>query len=97
MRDNLDIQVETLLAANPADAERWNTFVANSPTPDVYYLPAYAEAAAEIDPAEPGAVVAGRVSGTFLTPRRLRGRSTVGTIPKSIGPTHLRPMVMAAC
>ena len=77
MRDNLDIQVETLLAANPADAERWNTFVANSPTPDVYYLPAYAEAASEIEHAEPVAVVAGTDSSTYLTPLLLRRMSTV--------------------
>ncbi len=80
MRDNLDIQenaVETLAAANPTDAERWSTLVSNSPTPDVYYLPAYVEAASKIEHAEPVAIVAGADSGKFLAPLLLRRMSAV--------------------
>ena len=69
--------IETLDAANPADAERWNTLVSNSPIPDAYYLPAYARANSEIEHSEAVALVAGPNSGKFLAPLLVRRMSAV--------------------
>jgi Acetyltransferase (GNAT) domain len=69
--------LELLAAANPADAERWSTLVFNSPTPDVYYLPEYARATAEIEHSEPVAVVAGADSCRFLAPFLVRRMSAI--------------------
>src|SRR5271170_1091209 len=71
------IALEMLEAANPADSERWNTLVSNSPMPDVYYLPAYAQASAEMEHAEPVAVVAGQDSSRYLAPLLLRRMSAI--------------------
>jgi Acetyltransferase (GNAT) domain len=68
---------EMLVLANPADSERWNALVSNSPMPDVYYLPGYACATSEIERSEPVAIVAGPDSGRFLAPLLLRSMSTV--------------------
>src|SRR5271165_4183544 len=68
---------EMLNAANPADAERWSTLVSNSPMPDVYYLPAYAQASSEIEQSEPLAIIAGPDSCKFLSPLLIRRMSAV--------------------
>ncbi|MGC1296017.1 MAG: GNAT family N-acetyltransferase [Alloacidobacterium sp.] len=67
--------LEMLVAANPADSERWNTLVSDSPMPDVYYLPAYARASSEIEHSEPVAIVAGQESCRFLAPLLIRPMS----------------------
>jgi len=69
--------LEMLAAASPEDAERWSALVSRSPMPDVYYLPAYAQAASEIEHAEPVAIVAGTDSSKFLAPLLLRRMSAV--------------------
>jgi Acetyltransferase (GNAT) domain len=69
--------LEMLEAANPVDSERWNTLVSNSPAPDVYYMPAYARASAEIEHSEPVAILGGPDSGRFLAPLLLRRMSAV--------------------
>lgn len=68
-------EIETLAAANPTDAEHWTTLVADSPALDVYYLPAYVRAAAEIENSEPVAVVAGPDSCRLLAPLLIRNMS----------------------
>jgi hypothetical protein len=67
--------VETLEATNSADAERWGELVRRSPARDVYYLPAYVRASAEIEPSEPVAVVAGSVARKILAPLLVRPMS----------------------
>jgi Acetyltransferase (GNAT) domain len=69
--------IETLHATNPEDAERWNTLVRNSAAPDVYYLPAYAWSAAEMEQTEPVAIVAGSDSCRILAPLLIRRMSAV--------------------
>ncbi len=69
--------VEVLDAANTGDSERWSALVYHSPTPDVYYLPAYAQASSEIEHAEPVAIVAGADSSKFLSPLLLRRMSAI--------------------
>jgi len=73
---------EMLNAANPADAERWSTLVSNSPMPDVYYLPAYAQASSEIEQSEPLAIIAGPDSCKFLSPLLIRRMSAVVNGPR---------------
>jgi hypothetical protein len=70
------VKLETLAACNSADAERWRAIVLDSPTPDVYYLPAYAWASSKIAPSEPVAFVGGRDSCRFLAPLLIRSMST---------------------
>lgn len=67
--------LEMLVAANPADAERWSALVSHSPASDVYYLPAYALATSEIERSEPVAIVAGQDSCRFLAPFLIRNMS----------------------
>lgn len=67
--------LELLDAANGADAERWTTLVSSSATPDVYYLPEYAQAASDIEHSEPVAIVAGCNSDRFLAPLLIRRKS----------------------
>ena len=65
-----------LVGKNPEDAERWRALVEASATPDVYYLPEYACATAEIEQTEAKALVAGASSSRILAPlliRRMRG------------------------
>jgi hypothetical protein len=69
--------LEVLTASNPADAERWDTLVNHSPTPDAYYLHAYAWATSEIEHSEPIAIVAGTDSYKFLAPLLVRRMSAV--------------------
>jgi len=68
--------VETLHATNLADAERWSRLVSDAPTPDAYYLPAYAEATSEIEHSEPVAIIAGPES-RLLAPLLVRRMSAV--------------------
>jgi len=72
-----EIEAETLWAEDIVDAKRWSTLVKSSPTPDVYYLPEYARATAEIELTEPLAVIAGGVSARMLAPLLLRRMSTM--------------------
>jgi len=69
--------VELLAATNPGDAERWRAMVFDSPTPDVYYLPAYAWASSKIEQSEPVAFVGGSDSGRFLAPLLIRRLSAL--------------------
>src|SRR6266480_1386825 len=69
--------VETLLATNPADAERWRALVRRSAVPDVYYLPAYVRAASDVEQSEPVAIVAGSDACRILAPLLIRNMSTV--------------------
>lgn len=64
--------METLFASDPLDAKRWTALVENSATPDVYYLPEYASATAEIEQSEPMALVAGRSPNRILAPLLVR-------------------------
>ena len=72
-----EIEPETLWAEDIVDAKRWSTLVESSPTPDVYYLPEYARATAEIELAEPLAVIAGAASARMLAPLLLRRMSAM--------------------
>jgi hypothetical protein len=63
---------ETLMARTPADAKRWTELVESSAMPDVYYLPEYACATAEIERALPMALIAGPTSGGILAPLLVR-------------------------
>ena len=72
-----EIEPETLWAENIADAKRWSTLVESSPIPDVYYLPEYARASAEMELAEPLAVIAGAASSRMLAPLLLRRMSAM--------------------
>jgi hypothetical protein len=69
--------LEVLTASNPADTERWDTLVNRSPTPDAYYLPAYAWATSAIEHSDPVAIIAGRESSRFLAPLLIRPMSAV--------------------
>lgn len=66
--------VETLVAA---DSERWNALVLDAPAPDVYYLPAYAQATSEIEHTEPMAIVVGKDSCRLFAPLLLRSSSAL--------------------
>ncbi len=68
---------EVLTASNPADTERWDTLVNHSPTPDAYYLPAYAWATSAIEHSDPVAIIAGRESSRFLAPLLIRPMSAI--------------------
>ena len=70
-----ETDLETLMAEDSLDAERWTTLVENSPAPDVYYLPEYARATAEIEMTEPLALVGGAQSCRILAPLLLRQQS----------------------
>ena len=72
-----EIEPETLWAEDIVDAKRWSTLVESSPMPDVYYLPEYARATAEIELAEPLAVIAGAASARMLAPLLLRRMSAM--------------------
>jgi hypothetical protein len=67
--------LETLVAASPADSVRWRALVSESPFSDIYYLPEYARANAEIESSEPVAVVAGREPCRYLAPLLIRRMS----------------------
>jgi|SRR5271154_130522 len=69
--------LEVLAVANPADFERWSRLVLDSPTPDVYYLPGYAQATSEIEQSEPVAILGGSDSRRFLAPLLVRRMSAV--------------------
>lgn len=64
--------LETLDADNPVDTERWAALVEGSSRSDVYYLPAYAVAASEIEPSKPVAVVDNAKSCGLLAPFLIR-------------------------
>lgn len=68
---------ETLMAENGLNAKSWTTLVENSPTPDVYYLPEYARATAEIEMTEPLALVGGTASCRILAPLLLRRQTAM--------------------
>ena len=70
-----EIESETLWAEDVLDAKRWSTVVESSPAPDVYYLPEYAQATAQIELTEPLAVIAGASSARMLAPLLLRRMS----------------------
>jgi hypothetical protein len=63
---------ETLIGKNPQDAKRWTALVENAALPDVYYLPEYACATAEIEQTEAKALIAGPSSGRILAPLLVR-------------------------
>lgn len=67
--------VETLLATDAADAERWDASVRSAADPDVYYLPAYVRATAELECSEPFAVIAGTDPHKILAPLLVRNMS----------------------
>jgi hypothetical protein len=69
--------VEMLSAANPGDAERWSKLVYGASAPDVYYLPEYARATAEIEHSEPVAIVAGSKECKILAPLLIRQMTAV--------------------
>lgn len=68
-------KVEVLMANDDRGAERWTALVESSATPDVYYLPEYASATAEIEKTEPLALIAGISSCRMLAPLLLRQNS----------------------
>jgi hypothetical protein len=70
-----EIKPETLLAKDTLDAKRWTTLVESSASSDVYYLPEYARATAEIELTEPLALIAGAPSCRMLAPLLLRRNS----------------------
>lgn len=67
------IEPETLSAKDSVN--RWTMLVEDSPMPDVYYLPEYARATAEIEQTEPLALIAGTASYRMLVPLLLRHMS----------------------
>jgi hypothetical protein len=71
----LATEIETLKATDPADADRWSTLVQAAAVPDVYYLPAYARATAELEGSEPIAIVAGSQECKILAPLLVRRMS----------------------
>lgn len=71
------IEPETLRAEDILDSKRWSTLVESSPTPDVYYLPEYARATAEIELTDPVAVIGGAASARVLAPLLLRRMSAM--------------------
>ena len=66
---------ETLVADDGQDEKHWTTLVENSPTPDVYYLPEYARASAEIEQTKPLALIAGAAPCKILAPLLVRRAS----------------------
>jgi hypothetical protein len=74
-----EIEPETLMAEDVVDAKRWAALVESSPTPDVYYLPEYARATAEIELTEPLALIAGAPSCRMLAPLLLRRKSATSS------------------
>jgi Acetyltransferase (GNAT) domain len=68
---------ETLLAINRTDIERWRALVSTSTAPDIYYLPEYAQATAEIEHSEPVAIIGGSHSCRVLAPLLVRRMSAV--------------------
>ena len=70
-----EIKPETLWAEDIMDAKRWSMLVGSSTTPDVYYLPEYARATAEIEQAEPIALIVGAPSSRILAPLLIRRTS----------------------
>ena len=67
---------ETLIAEDAKDARRWTALVERSASPDVYYLPEYACASAEIEETEAKGFIGGPALNGFLAPlliRRLSG------------------------
>ena len=67
--------IETLIAKQPEDARRWTALVTGSRLPDVYYLPEYALATAEVEHTEATALIAGPSSNQILTPLLIRRMS----------------------
>jgi hypothetical protein len=67
--------METLFASDPLDSRRWTTLVENSAFSDVYYFPEYASATAEIERAEPVAVIADAPPSRILAPLLIRSMS----------------------
>ena len=67
--------METLFANEPFDRKRWTALVENSAFPDVYYLPEYASAVAEIEQSEPVALVSDTFSCKMLAPLLIRHMS----------------------
>jgi hypothetical protein len=68
--------METLFASDPLDSKRWAALVENSAFPDVYYFPEYASATAEIERAEPVALIADAPPSRILAPLLIRRVST---------------------
>jgi hypothetical protein len=66
---------ETLTAEDALGAKRWTLLVQHSSAPDVYYLPEYAQATAEIEQTEPIALIAGAPSSRILAPLLIRRTS----------------------
>jgi hypothetical protein len=66
---------EILSAKNLQDAKRWTELVENSAFPDVFYLPEYACATAEVERTEPMALIAGPSSDRILAPILVRRMS----------------------
>ena len=69
---------EILIAKEPEDSTRWTALVEASALPDVYYLPAYACATAEIEKTEAKALIAGPASRLILAPLLVRRMRTEG-------------------
>ena len=65
-------QAEILTASNPQDTARWKDLVSDSADSDVYYLPEYACATAEIERTEPVTLVAGLDCSRILAPLLVR-------------------------
>src|SRR5271155_4698664 len=70
-----EIEPETLRAEGILDAKRWTMLVEHSSMPDVYYLPEYAQATAEIEQAEPLALITGAPPCRILAPLLVRHAS----------------------
>jgi hypothetical protein len=66
---------EVLHADDGLDEERWTALVQSSSKADVYYLPEYARATAEIEQTKPLAFVATLPSGRILAPLLIRHTS----------------------
>ena len=69
--------MQILTAGDPQEAARWTALVENSALPDVYYLPEYASATAEIEQTEPVALIAGPSSSRILAPLLIRRMSAI--------------------
>jgi hypothetical protein len=68
-------QLEVLYAGDNTHEKRWAALVENSPHPDVYYLPGYAQANAEIEQTEPLALITNPPSDGILAPFLVRRAS----------------------
>jgi hypothetical protein len=64
--------METLIAKDPENVRRWRTLVEESALPDVYYLPEYACATAEIEQTEAKALITGPDVNRILAPLLIR-------------------------